>query len=345
MAQLNLENGAVYRGRICIHHSNWTIDNLGGGTNKIRNTLLEQGFSSVSVWREGQTVPADWPAAAKSKPAKCVDACVWIEGVWGKETGMYPHSGDDAAVFDYWMYKAAPKAQPPVPPPCKNIGDVCAVHGDCCSQNCAGGVCVEQQGAPPPPANVTCGWYGVDCSNLNCCEGLTCQQDTAGDLGGGMRCITAPAQTDVPPGPGEPITLGLAETPKPSDWWYAAGAAAVVGIGWLVLNKMYLRVPATNPTERKAYRVIFDKPAPLNLVNKLIAKAREKKLQIDMPRLDVSVDLIFVKAKDGAGSDLVRRRFAEAWRETLTAEFEERWGKEWYLRGGRDEYLPEFMKY
>lgn len=340
MSSVTLQQGATYRGRAVVAYIKQIVTH-----DAVINELAKFGITPAQVWFHASELPADWPASAREDVSSWNTTQIFLEGTWTKPTGQYQTSGSKWGIYDYWMYKAAPQVEPPAPPPCKKIGDVCAVHGDCCSQNCANGVCAEQQGAPPPPANVTCGWYGVDCSNLNCCEGLTCQQDTAGDLGGGMRCITAPAQTDVPPGPGEPITLGLGQTPKPSDWWYAAGAAAVVGIGWLVLNKMYLRVPATNPAERKAYRVIFDKPAPLNLVNKLIANAREKKLQIDMPRLDVSVDLIFVKAKDGAGPDLVRRRFAEAWRETLVADFEERWGKEWYLRGGRDEYAPEFMKY
>ena len=134
-----------------------------------------------------------------------------------------------------------------------------------------------------------------------------------------------------------------APTQQSNGWWYAAGAAAVLGVGWLALSKFYLHAPATNPAERKQYRVIYDQPAPLNLVNAVIRRARDNKLKIEIPRLDTSVVMILVSPTDNAGRELVKHRFFTVWRETLIAEYEEKWGKDWYLKGGRDSWLPEFV--
>lgn len=228
MTMVTLVQGATYRGRAIVSYPSVVVTH-----DAVIAELAKYGITPAKVWFSASQLPADWPDSAKADVSSTFTTQIYLEGTWTKPTGQYQTSGSKWGIYDYWMYKAAPQAQPPAPPPCKKIGDVCAEHGDCCSQNCAGGVCAEQQGAPP---TIQCGWYGVECSNLNCCEGLTCQHDTSGDLGGGMRCI--PAQTDVPPGTGDPITLGLAETPRPSDWWYAAGAAAVVGVGWMLWLKM-----------------------------------------------------------------------------------------------------------
>ena len=96
----NLTQGTRYRGRIVIFYP-VAPDSL------VKSKLGEAGFTDIILWSDQEKLPADWPKEAREDVADIGYTQVYVEGTWGKPTGLYPSSGSDWQLYDYWPKDAA----------------------------------------------------------------------------------------------------------------------------------------------------------------------------------------------------------------------------------------------
>lgn len=238
-ATVQLENATTYRGRAIVSYPSVVVTH-----DAVIAELAKYGITPAKVWFKASDLPSDWPASARADVSPSFTTQIFLEGTWTKPSGQYATSGPKWGIYDYWVFKTAPKQAPPPVPTCTDVGGSCSINAQCCSYNCEKGICAAVKGDSPPPPNAECGSEGMECQNLSCCEGLTCQE-----YDGGMLCLKSEAQDIVVP---EPVKLDL--DAKINDWWYAAGAAAVVGIGWLLWPKLMPKPVMANPEDSRRTR-------------------------------------------------------------------------------------------
>jgi hypothetical protein len=243
MAQAYLENGAIYRGRIMIHHSAAVLS-VGGGSSRVKSELEKFGFTNIKVWMDSDELPNNWPESKKEDISGWGETQVWLEGTWGKPSNQFATSTSDFHVIDYWIQKPAPQVVSPQPdtvtpdystpdqstPVDQNIpvnsnclqnGLVCSRNTACCSGYCVNGKCADYK------SNLDCVGENVSCDDAMCCKGLLCQHD---QTIGGPIC-----KKD------QNVILDQEKTKKPiSPWWVVLGGvvagAAVIGVGIKVFS-------------------------------------------------------------------------------------------------------------
>lgn len=216
MGTVNLIKGTIYRGRVIISAPSFLVTR-----SAVKEALEGNGFSNATVWLDEDDIPSDWPSSAREDVSSTMSSLAWIEAGWAKETGDYPSSGSKWKLYDYWVQQTTPVVdQPPPPKP-------------------------EEEG---PPLELECVTEGMNCTQIPCCSGTTCQQDYEGYWGGGPRCMVGsgigPVDVkDEPP----PQPMRVNDAPKTSPWWWVAGAAGVLGAAYLLWPKTQ-----ANPARTKA---------------------------------------------------------------------------------------------
>ena len=104
VAQVYLLGGTRYRGRIIVFYPV-------APEKTVKQKLEATGFTDVQVWSNSESLPADWPKQAKEDVADFGYTQVFVEGNWSKPSGMYPDSGSDWQIYDYWPKDSATPVQ------------------------------------------------------------------------------------------------------------------------------------------------------------------------------------------------------------------------------------------
>jgi hypothetical protein len=209
MADVRLIKGAMYRGRLQIDAPSWLVSD-----SAVKEPLQEQGFTDVTIWSDGDDLPANWPPEARSGVGGTTR---WLEATWSKETGMYPSSGNRWKLIDYWVQQAPPgTGQPGVEITCLTEGYTCI--------------------------------YGVEF--LACCAGLACKPDPDRIYGDPGAAYGDPPYRCMPDSGIEKLNEPV---PSSNLIWWVGGIGLAGVLGWWAwphLSKMVggsKRAESANP--------------------------------------------------------------------------------------------------
>lgn len=108
--------GTLYRALIVVSAPGLVVTD-----DAVRSELGPEGFAEITLWRDADALPSDWPATRKDTGAGLLQTGLYLEGKYTREERDIPPSGKLWTLKDLWVQKYAaktpdPKTPDPTPP-------------------------------------------------------------------------------------------------------------------------------------------------------------------------------------------------------------------------------------